>query len=97
MDLYVGIIYRCMDDCVNTFLSRKQFSLTSGTDNIPQLACCSFSLEEADKIVAALLFREVSVVPDFCTASLRSLPVSIEGDEKSSSCKITLNFTQYTV
>ena len=39
--------------------------------------------------MAALVFKgEVSVMPDFCTASLRSLPVSIEGDEKSSSCKI---------
>ena len=71
---------------MNTFLCRKQFNLTSGTDKIPQLACCSFSLEDADKIVAALVFREASVMPDFCTASLRSLPVSIEGDEKSSSC-----------
>ena len=82
---------------MNTFLCRKQFSLTNGTDNIPQLACCSFSLEEADEIVAALVFREASVMPDFCTASLRSLPVSIDGSGKSSSCKITLNFTQYHV
>ena len=47
--------------------------------------------------MAALVFREASVMPDLCTASLRSLLVSIEGDEKSSSCKITLNFTQYSV
>ena len=43
--------------------------MTSGTDKIllNQLACCSLSLEEADKIVAALVFREVSAMPNSCT------------------------------
>ena len=47
-----------------TFLCRKQFNLTSGTDKIPQLACLSFSLEEADKIVATLVFRGAFGMPD---------------------------------